>query len=285
MNVAWRAWPLGVAALIVTACTIDLHFDRATNQGGTPTPGGSTGNAGQPGTGSDTPLGIPGAFEVTLQEDCDAPLDASLWRTDMYVDGVTFRSWGQRADWMADEQVTVSSGLCTITAEDRPSGDQRYTSGVMNTATHFAQREGAFEARLRAPRGVGLWPTFWLRSELSWPPAIVIFDGASQTDEFFVGEFWGTPSALESRASPVPISEAGEFHVYGLDWGGSEFTYYVDGAAVATHTHVGTNITEALYLTINLSIGDGTDQPSPDETTPFPAKLDVDWIRVYRRVE
>src|SRR5215218_7829462 len=41
-------------------------------------------------------------------------------------------------------------------------GTCQYTSARLNTAGHFTQAYGRFEARLKTPKGQGLWPAFWM---------------------------------------------------------------------------------------------------------------------------
>ena len=49
----------------------------------------------------------------------------------------------------------------------------RYTSARLKTQRLFAQAYGRFEARIRIPRGQGLWPAFWMLGanidSAAWP--------------------------------------------------------------------------------------------------------------------
>src|SRR5438270_4755858 len=50
---------------------------------------------------------------------------------------------------------------------------RNYTSARLNTAGKFSQAYGRFEARIKIPRGQGMWPAFWLLGDNSntvgWP--------------------------------------------------------------------------------------------------------------------
>jgi beta-glucanase (GH16 family) len=52
-------------------------------------------------------------------------------------------------------------------------GTCQYTSARLNTAGRFIQAYGRFEARLKVPRGQGLWPAFWMLGNdigsVGWP--------------------------------------------------------------------------------------------------------------------
>lgn len=271
------------------ACLSDIRLlsqdpERRTSSGGAPAvvSGGSLSNGGSAVEGV-SPEGPVGTFHLSFSEECDQPLGEGAIRTSMFEAGSEFRSWGERADWMADEQVAVEGGFCVITAVHEANGDREFTSGVINTSGHFEQSEGVFEARFRAPQGVGPWPVFWLKSQVGWPPAIVIADLGVPEGEIFLGEYWGPLASAQSETEFYPLVERNAFHTYTLDWEGNTFVYYLDGMEIARHERDGGQLTGALYPMINLSVGDGTTRPLPDGSTPFPSRLDLDWIRVYQR--
>jgi len=184
---------------------------------------------------------------------------------------------------MADENLTVEDGLCVITAENRPTGDRLYTSAVMNTGGFFAQQYGRFEARLKASAGTGLWPIFWLRDVNGWPPAIDVaaFDG--QAPERMTGSAWYKDAAGDPSRSlgEHAVSWAGEFHVYGVVWSADELVYTLDGEEWFRSSEGLSAFDVPLFPTLNLSVFDGSeDSLGPDDSTPWPAKLYVDWVRV-----
>lgn len=242
--------------------------------------GGAAGSAGV------QPHGPEGAFALTFEEDCEGPLDPAVWQTQMYVGDAAFRQWGQRADYMADEQVRFENGLCTITAEDRPTSDSNYTSGVLNTAHLFSQRFGVFEARMSVPVEAGLWPIWWLRHIDGWPPAINIFNlQANPTEAPSVGYWWTSEGINQNESASLPPLDWTQFHVFGAEWTQDEVVFYLDGEETARHQKGVQEIPDALYLTFNLSVGDGTDAPLPDETTSWPAVMNIDWVRVFERLQ
>lgn len=273
--------------LLFSGCTTRLEFSTLRDDvasgagpGGAAGNGGtSTSNGGNAGEGGE-PL-RPG--ELTFREECDAPLDPARWRTEMMVGDATFRSWGGRADWMADENVTVEEGLCVITAESRPNGDRSFTSGVMSTAGLFAQRYGRFEARLRAPVGAGLWPIFWLRALEGWPPAIDVaaFHGHEAT-QLDAGLWYRDLDVTRDASSSMVLDWSADFHVYSVTWSATTLSYAVDGEVWFESAEGLDSFDGALHPVINLSLSDGSDGlPEVDATTPLPARLELDWLRFY----
>lgn len=86
----------------------------------------------------------------------------------------------------------------------------------------------------------------------------------------------------------------GSWHVFGVDWYGDDsltkIDWYVDGALAKSVTLAGPEAarfnSRSLYLSANLGLGSfpDTQSNSPDWTTPSPAKLFVDYVRVWKRI-
>lgn len=60
---------------------------------------------------------------------------------------------------------TVANGLLTITAKKQRVGSKAYTSSrirTLNMPNGGQWKNGRFEARVKVPRGAGMWPAFWI---------------------------------------------------------------------------------------------------------------------------
>ena len=74
--------------------------------------------------------------------------------------------------------------------------------------------------------------------------------------------------------------------MYGVTWSPNKLVYTLDGVAYATYTPASLSPTEQwvfdkpFFLILNLAVG-GSWPGSPNATTAFPAKMLVDWVRVY----
>ena len=199
--------------------------------------------------------------------------------------------FGLDSDFMGDlRQVSVANGLCTINAvrKSTPSG-RMYASAAMATNGTFAQRYGTFEARLRYPKGAGVWPAFWMLSAgtVSTPPEVDVFEARPGPGLTPVNGSSGTDVAIATNhyagGSPQYTAwDAGTdltmgFHVWRLDWTPTSLVVKVDGTQIATFT--GQVPTTAMYPIINLAIG--ATGYRADGTTPTSLTLDVDYLRVY----
>jgi hypothetical protein len=160
----------------------------------------------------------------------------------------------------------------------------KYTSGCITSELTFTQKYGYFEIRARLPAGKGFWPAFWLLPRrVAWPPEIDVFEGfGTKKNTIHVGVIEGRHSARTDWVRGNFDATDG-FHVYGLEWTESRFTYFLDGRR--TKEFPNHAIHEEMYLIANLALGshDQNWVPDPDETTPFPGCFEIDYIRAYAR--
>jgi len=194
--------------------------------------------------------------------------------------------------------------VITAAAEPPTTTDQcwygtcRYTSARLKSQSRFAQAYGRFEARIRIPRGQGLWPAFWMLGSdigtVGWPqcgeidvmenigkePAIV--HGTMHGPGYSGGNGIGRADTLASGAF------ADSFHVYAVEWQPDTVRWYVDGALYHQVTPAnlppGTHwvFNHPFFLLLNVAVGGGW-PGDPDSTTTFPQQMTIDYVRVYRR--
>jgi beta-glucanase (GH16 family) len=266
-------WPAVLIGATLVGCSDDIVFQAT---GADP----QERDAAVPG-----PSGPEGDWRLTFGEECEGPLDPERINTFMTSqDGSgPSRTWDLRAEYMADENVRVADGECRILAEQRENGGRQYTSGTLNTGGHFAQREGYFEARIWPPAGRGFWTFWWLRdAEDRWPPAIEPFN-FSGSNAHFSAQFYdpdGNQHGTQIEAQDLTLG----FHVAGVEWTASELVFFLDGAPRARFSADAEKLSSPMYPALNLSIHTGElDDPPPDDTTPWPGVLRVDWIRVWQK--
>ncbi len=172
-----------------------------------------------------------------------------------------------------------------------------WASGVISTHESFAQRYGVWEARMRLPEVPGMWPAFWmLNEERGWPPEIDIVDNfhsARHPDRVVAGGvtvrgppqkgFGPFDEGVMGRKFPFPIS--GVFHTFAVEWGAEEIVYFVDDVAFWRQP-TPANFHDPMHLMINLAVV-GPDNTWADQppVTLQSAYMDVDWVRVWRRIE
>jgi beta-glucanase (GH16 family) len=178
----------------------------------------------------------------------------------------------------------VSNGVMRITAERRPQGGRNYTSARIETQGRFAQMFGRFEGRMRLPKTQSLWPAFWLLpSNGNWPPEIDILELLGHDpDRVYFSNHWGVypnNSVLTTFYDGPDFSLS--YNTFAVDWEPGLLEFYVNGVKRSTHTTAVPNT--PMFIILNTAVG-GFWPGYPDATTQLPQYMDVDWVRVYRRI-
>src|SRR5262249_35858675 len=127
---------------------------------------------------------------------------------------------------------TNGSGALVITERAEtytgPDGVTRdYTSARMNTSGRFQPAYGQFEARMRIPRGQGMWRAFWRLGanigSVGWPGCgeIDIMENIGRQPKTVWGSmhgpgFFGGNAKNGSVDAAAPLAD--DFHAYTVEW-------------------------------------------------------------------
>ena len=201
------------------------------------------------------------------------------------------------------ENSVIRDGMLVIRAvRERFTGSdgiaRDYTSARLKTLGRFTQTYGRFEARMRLPRGQGLWPAFWMLGEdigtVGWPACgeIDIMENIGREPLLVHGTlhgpgYSGAQGIGASCPSPSGRPFADGFHVFAVEWEPQTIQWTVDGVVYQTRTPAdlrgaGWVFEHPFFLLINVAVG-GHWPGNPDPTTTFPQELLVDWVRVHAR--
>jgi beta-glucanase (GH16 family) len=181
---------------------------------------------------------------------------------------------------------TLRDGTLEITASPTPPelkprlNNYQYLSGIITTQPSFAQTYGYFEIRAKLPKGKGLWPAFWLLpADQTWPPEIDVLEVLGDNmNKLYTTEHHGKEQS-NGRDTMVPDMSA-DFHTYAVDWRPDTITWYFDGRQVY-RAPTPPDMHKPMFLIANLGVG-GYWPGVPDQSTQFPAKYVIDYIRAYR---
>lgn len=195
---------------------------------------------------------------------------------------------GSTSSALGANPFSIHDGILDITAAptspalaDALEGYQ-YTSGLITTRESFQQTYGYFEMRAELPQGQGLWPAFWLMpANGGWPPELDVVEmlGNNPSTIYTTAHFNGPTGPAQSAFGSNVADTSSGFHTYGVDWEPDQITWYFDGKQVA-QTATPADMHSPMYLLANLAVG-GSWPGSPDATTPFPANMQIDYIRAY----
>jgi beta-glucanase (GH16 family) len=174
-------------------------------------------------------------------------------------------------------------------------GSCQYTSARLKTQGRFTQAYGRFEARLRIPRGQGLWPAFWMLGDnigsVGWPTSgeIDVMENVGFEPNTVHGTIHGPGySGGEGIGAPYSISApfANDFHTFTVDWAPDSLSWYVDGVQYQRRTPADLGgdrwvFDHPFFMLLNVAVG-GNWPGSPDGSTVFPQTMAIDWVRVYQ---
>lgn len=190
------------------------------------------------------------------------------------------------------------AGQLVLEARKQDYEGRQYTSARMNTSNKFSAQYGRVEARIKVPKGNGLWPAFWMMGSdflqgRPWPynGEIDIMEILGRnTNELYTTlhapAYNGAGGYGQKYTSPVDLSQ--DFHVYAVEWDSKGMRFFLDNTLVfnaAKDTVENTRgpwiYDHQFYVILNLAVGG--DFPGPiDATTPFPSRMLVDYVHVYQ---
>lgn len=174
-----------------------------------------------------------------------------------------------------------------------------YTSARLKTQGKFAQKYGRFEARIKIPRGQGIWPAFWMLGndigKKGWPKSgeIDIMENIGKEPSIVHGTIHGPGySGAGGISAPYTLPRdqhfADDYHVYSVEWEKKAIRFYVDDHLYATRTPAdlpkGTKwvYNHPFFIILNVAVGGGW-PGNPDSTSGFPQTMMVDYVRIYKR--
>jgi beta-glucanase (GH16 family) len=176
---------------------------------------------------------------------------------------------------------------------------KNYTSARLKTLGKFTQTYGRFEARIKIPRGQGIWPAFWMLGndvdKPGWPDCgeIDIMENIGKEPALVHGTIHGPGySGANSIGAAYGVSGgpaiADNFHVFAVEWEPNAIRFYVDEHLYTTRTSADLPkgakwvYDHPFFLLLNVAVGGGW-PGSPDASSTFPQEMLVDYVRVYRR--
>lgn len=238
-------------------------------------------------------------WEVTWMDEfagpAGSPPDPRRWVYDLGGGG-----WGNKelqVYTQSRENVFLDgSGHLVIRAIRR--ANEEYTSGRIKTLGRFAAQYGKVEARIKIPSGQGLWPAFWMLGagigDKGWPQCgeIDIMENIGKEPSVVHGTVHGPGYAGAGALSAQTSLRGGgrlsdDFHIYAVQWAAGEIAVFLDGVQYGRFTPASLPAGAAwvfdnpFFLLLNLAVG-GEWPGVPDNETPFPSRMMVDWVKVWK---
>ncbi|MEU8522929.1 family 16 glycosylhydrolase [Streptomyces sp. NPDC048577] len=244
------------------------------------------------------------AAAVTFSDDFDGPagaaVDGSRWRLET-GDNVNNHERQYYTSATTNAALDGQGHLVITARRENPAdyacwyGRCEYTSARLNTAGRFTAQYGRVEARMKVPRGQGMWPAFWMLGndlgQVGWPDSGEIdimenvgFEPSTVHGTLHGPGYSGAGGIGAGFTLPGGQTFADAFHTFAVDWAPGRITWSVDGTVYQTRTPADLGgrtwvFDKPFFLILNLAVG-GYWPGDPDGSTPFPGRLVVDHVRV-----
>lgn len=253
-------------------------------------------------------------FELVWHEDFENDeIDESVWSFNIGDGCPNLCGWGNaELQYYRKENAFIEDGDLVIEARrelftDPESGKvYGYTSARLDTIGKLAVTPPArIEVRAKLPSGKGLWPAIWMLGEewslenvRAWPSCgeIDIMELIGSEPNVVHGTIHA-PFCYGGRGMnswfklPAGQDFSQDYHVFALEWTRDYIAWFVDNQLfhVVTRREFQSKgcswvFDKPFHLLLNIAVG-GYWPGKPDDSTPFPARMRIDYIRVYRVLE
>lgn len=225
--------------------------------------------------------------------------DATKW---VYDIGTGDNGWGNKElQYYTNRPQNISmdgAGNLVITAIKENFQTASYTSARIKTKGILEQKYGRFEARLKTPYGLGLWPAFWMLGDNAefptWPTCgeIDIMELRGQQPNIIQSSIHGPgyygADPITGKNTLIDSRYDTDFHVFAVEWDESKIDFFVDDYLFK---RIERSEVEArgnwvfdhpFYMILNVAVG-GNFLGNPNSLTPFPQKMTIDYVRAYKK--
>jgi hypothetical protein len=238
---------------------------------------------------------LPGYQFVWSDEFDGVEIDRTTWNHYVNV------GYNDELEYHTDrpDNSVVENGNLVIIAKPEQYNSRSYTSAMLNSQTKADFLYGRLAARIKLPVGQGIWPAFWMMPTCSvyggWPSSgeIDILETINAGDLVHGTMHFTDTNNLHTASGGTYYANglcfANDFHIYAIEWEPNEIRWFVDDVMYFSETQwtSGTNpypapFDQQFYFILGVAIGGSWPGP-PDETTVFPQRMLVDWVRVYQK--
>jgi beta-glucanase (GH16 family) len=190
------------------------------------------------------------------------------------------------------ENARVEDGNLIIEARKESYNGSQYTSARLKTEGLQNFLYGKVEARIKLPEGQGLWPAFWMlgsnMSSVAWPDCgeLDIMEHVNFSEYALGTAHWNAHDGAQYKSYGGQTEiDVTKYHNYSVEWSPNYIKWFVDDTKYAeydiTNSINGTDsYHKPFFILLNMAVG-GNWPKNPDSSTEFPAKMYVDYVRVY----
>ncbi|MEL6671020.1 MAG: glycoside hydrolase family 16 protein [Bacteroidota bacterium] len=194
----------------------------------------------------------------------------------------------------------VEDGHLIIEVHQEEMGSREYSSARLTSKGKGDWLYGRFEIRAKIPRGKGIWSAIWMLSTEDR------YNGWPHSGEIDIMENVGyDPDTIVSSAHTLAynhgigtqksvryaVPDAGDvFHTYTLEWEKDFYQVLVDDKLTFRFDREGDSFKvwpfdQAFHLMLNIAYGGNWGGKMGVDPSALPARMLIDYVRVYEKVE
>jgi beta-glucanase (GH16 family) len=240
-----------------------------------------------------TPSSYPG-WNLVWEDDFKQGIDPANWKFQFGDSGWGNNEWQHYTD--RPQNAFVSEGVLVIEARKENFNGSDYTSARMITAGLKEFQYGRVDIRAKLPEGKGIWPALWMLGSDFWTTG---WPGCGEIDimEIIGSEpsrlhgtvHWDNGGSYASYGNHTDLPSgkkfSDEFHVFSLIWDEEQIRWLLDDVqfnAIDIRPSGLSEFHQPYFFLFNVAVG-GNWPGYPDNTTVFPQRMMVDYIRVFQK--
>lgn len=247
-----------------------------------------------PSVGYTTPLSYPGMDLIWQDEFDGTELDLNFWTFEI---GRGNSGWGNNElQFYQEENTYFRDGNLVIEARELGT---TYTSSRIITKDKFDFTYGRVDIRAVLPEGQGIWPALWMLgdtiSDIGWPRCgeidimELVGGGIKDSEVHGTAHYWKDSENRHDFQGGVTRLSQGkyidEFHVFSVIWDSTSIQWYDNDQLYYSFPTSDSDrvdeFNERFFFIFNVAVG-GNWPGSPDQSTIFPQRMIVDYIRVFQ---
>lgn len=185
------------------------------------------------------------------------------------------------------ENIYLANGMLHIKAKYESYEGSQYTSARITTRKKFDFKYGFIEARIALPRGMGIWPAFWMLAANDKADEIDIIEAVNTENIVYSTCHWYPNGEYTHESGWTKTFDITQFHIYTVLWNEEKIQFAVDG-----NEHFTLNIKNSakqtnsfhgnFYFLLNVAVG-GNWPGFVIDNSQFPTEMLVDYIKVYQK--
>ena len=196
------------------------------------------------------------------------------------------------------ENARVERGHLVVEAHREPYENKDYTSTRLVSKNKGDWQYGYIEVRAKLPKGTGTWPAIWMLPTKweygGWPSSgeIDIMEHVGYNHGYVHGTVHTKAynhGIGTQRGDSVLVEDPDKaFHIYAIEWTPEKIDFLADGKTYNSFANEESGFEawpfdKPFHLLLNMAVGGDWGGAMGVDTTIWPRRMEVDYVRVYRK--